>query len=74
MNTSKNGGLSIVVPFLNEEDGIELFCSTLDDHASKLSFPLELVFVDDGSTDRSVEILGERSSFSFRAISDLMRL
>ena len=65
MNTSKNGGLSIVVPFLNEEDGIELFCSTLDDHASKLSFPLELVFVDDGSTDRSVEILGK---YSFKNI------
>ena len=65
MNTSKNGGLSIVVPFLNEEDGIELFCSTLDDHASKLSFPMELVFVDDGSTDRSVEILGK---YSFKNI------
>ena len=65
MTTNKNEGLSIIVPFLNEEDGIELFCSTLDDHASKLSFPLELVFVDDGSTDRSVEILGK---YSFKNI------
>ena len=66
MTTNKNEGLSIVVPFLNEEDGIELFCSTIDDHASKLSFPIELVFVDDGSTDRSVEIL---SKYSFKNIS-----
>lgn len=65
MSISKNEGMSIIVPFLNEEDGIELFCSTIDDHASKLSFPIELVFVDDGSTDRSVEILGK---YSFKNI------
>lgn len=65
MNTCKNEGLSIIVPFLNEEDGIETFCATIDEHASTLSFPLELVFVDDGSTDRSVEIL---SAYSFKNI------
>lgn len=53
----KNRGISVVVPFLNEEEGIELFCSTLDQYAASLKFPLELVFVDDGSTDRSVELL-----------------
>ena len=65
MNTSKNEGLSIIVPFLNEEEGIELFCTTLDEYALNLSFPIELVFVDDGSKDRSVEIL---SSYSFKNI------
>lgn len=50
-------GISVVVPFLNEEEGILLFCETLDRFAKTLNFPLELVFVDDGSTDRSVEIL-----------------
>lgn len=53
----KKEGMSIIVPFLNEEEGIELFCSTLDDYSKQLSFPIELVFVDDGSKDRSVELL-----------------
>ena len=52
-------GMSVVVPFLNEEDGVTLFCETLDDYAKRLSFPIELVFVNDGSTDRSVERLRE---------------
>lgn len=65
MNTSNNEGLSIIVPFLNEEDGIELFCSTLDDYSTQLSFPIELVFVDDGSTDRSVDVL---NNYSFKNI------
>ncbi len=65
MNTSKNEGISIIVPFLNEEEGIELFCSTIDDYASDQSFPIELVFVDDGSTDRSVELL---NNYKFHAV------
>lgn len=63
MSTNSNEGMSIIVPFLNEEDGIELFCSTLDDYAATLEFPIELVFVDDGSTDNSIEIL-DRYRFS----------
>lgn len=51
--------MSIVVPFLNEEEGIDLFCSTLDDYSAKLDFPIELVFVNDGSTDDSARILSE---------------
>ncbi len=50
-------GVSVVVPFLNEEEGIQLFCETLDKYAENLAFPLELIFVDDGSTDQTVEIL-----------------
>lgn len=53
----QSSGISIVVPFLNESDGIELFCSTIDAHVKTLSFPVELIFVDDGSTDDTVEKL-----------------
>lgn len=50
-------GMSIVIPFLNEEEGMEMCCTTMDEYVSKLSFPVELVFVDDGSTDNSNAIL-----------------
>lgn len=52
-----NSGLSIVVPFLNEEEGITKFCDAIDEHSKKLSFPIEVVFVNDGSTDASLDIL-----------------
>ncbi len=53
----KRAGVSIVVPFLNEADGIELCCRTMDERIAGLSFPVELVFVDDGSTDNSAALL-----------------
>ena len=61
-------GMSIIVPFLNEEEGIQLFCETYDQFALKLDFPIQLIFVDDGSTDRTVEIL---KSYSFSNIFDV---
>ncbi len=61
MNTKNNlgepAGISIIIPFLNEEEGMELCCSTMDERIASLPFPVELVFVDDGSTDNSVSLL-----------------
>jgi len=59
MARKEQEGVSVIVPFLNEEDGIQLFCETVDQYAGTLEFPIELVFVNDGSTDRTEEILGE---------------
>lgn len=56
-------GLSIVVPFLNEYSGIEMFCAELDQYAEKVTFPIELVFVDDGSDDNT-DILIHKYQFS----------
>ena len=53
----KRNGLSIVVPFLNEEEGIVAFCDAIDEHSTVLDFPIEIVFVNDGSTDKSVELI-----------------
>ena len=55
---TKNG-LSVIVPFLNENDGIMMFCNSIDDYASNLSFPIEVVFVNDGSTDETTATLKE---------------
>lgn len=57
MSVQGQEGISVVVPFLNEEETISLFCETIDAYAVKLDFPVELVFVNDGSTDQSVQIL-----------------
>jgi len=50
-------GISVVVPFLNEEDGIELFCKEIDAYAKTIDFDMEIVFVDDGSTDQTANLI-----------------
>ena len=50
-------GISIVVPFLNEEAGILTFCRDLDRYAASFPVKIELLFVDDGSSDHSCEVL-----------------
>lgn len=49
--------ISVIVPFLNEEDNINDLCKVLDEYAKDKEYKLEIVFVDDGSTDRSVMLL-----------------
>ena len=49
--------VSLVVPFLNEEACIPAFLDAIEAYAASVSFPLEVLFVDDGSTDRSCEVL-----------------
>lgn len=44
-------GMSVVVPYLNESEGIIAFCTCIDAYAANISFDLEIVFVDDGSSD-----------------------
>lgn len=49
--------LSVIVPFYNEESNLEKLYKELIDVLAKLDMETEIVFVDDGSTDGSVEIL-----------------
>ena len=48
--------LSIVVPLYNEEESIEALYSSIVDAMSHQEYSYEIVFVDDGSRDRTVEI------------------
>ena len=49
--------ISVVVPFYNEEENIEELYKRLTQVLKKIKKSYELIFVDDGSTDRTYEIL-----------------
>jgi len=48
--------LSVVVPFLNEEESIRHMYDAVMSAVEPLERPFEVIFVDDGSTDRTLEI------------------
>lgn len=65
--------ISIVVPVFNEEESLEAFYKELNSSVLGLDKDYEIIFVDDGSKDKSLNILKEISSknknvkiFSFR--------
>lgn len=49
--------ISIVIPCFNEEECIKVLYDALCPVTDKLSFPYDLIFVDDGSTDGTLEII-----------------
>ena len=53
--------LSVVIPVYNEEESLPPLCERLEAVLGDLPFRSELVFVDDGSTDRSYEVIEELS-------------
>ncbi len=65
--------LSFVVPVLNEEESLDLFYKELQKVIPQLKEPCEIIFVDDDSTDNSLDILKKLAKennkikiFSFR--------
>ncbi len=53
--------LSIIVPCYNEEGSIPLFYETIKKVTGKMEVELELIFVDDGSSDKTLTIMKEYS-------------
>lgn len=49
--------LSIIVPFYNEEESVEKVLSVILEVGDKFDFPYEIIFVDDGSVDKTWEIV-----------------
>jgi glycosyltransferase involved in cell wall biosynthesis len=49
--------VSIVVPFLNEEESLEELYSRIKEAAENSNLSFEVCFVDDGSTDKSLEVV-----------------
>jgi polyisoprenyl-phosphate glycosyltransferase len=54
---AKPRSLSVVVPVLNEERGVDRLVARLQPALDALARPWEILFVDDGSTDRTLEVL-----------------
>ena len=57
MNTSKKKLLSMVFSFRNEEENFPIFLKRLEGVLNKINYEYELIFVNDASTDKSLEIL-----------------
>jgi len=51
--------LSIVVPLLNERESLPLLTERIGEVLDPLEYPYEIIFVDDGSTDGSFEVIRE---------------
>ncbi len=49
--------LSIVIPVYNESESLKLLYSELADVASENAYVIEVIFVDDGSTDSSWQVI-----------------
>jgi glycosyltransferase involved in cell wall biosynthesis len=54
--------ISVVVPVYNEEENLPILIPKLMEVLEARGQPYEMIFVDDGSTDRSREILKEKAS------------
>lgn len=54
--------ISAVIPVFNEEKNLNELYQKLTDALSNIQSDYEIIFVDDGSTDRSFEVIGNISS------------
>jgi dolichol-phosphate mannosyltransferase len=65
-NNPKSSGqkfmLSVIVPVFNEEDNLEPMLEELEERLQKMALDYEVVFVNDASTDKSLEILNKLSA------------
>ena len=57
MNTDKKRILSVVFSFRNEDSGLQELINRVENVFKKLVYDYELIFVNDDSDDKSLEIL-----------------
>ncbi len=56
-DTVKTNLLSVVVPVLNEQETIPIFYQTVEKYVPELDAEVEYLFIDDGSTDHTMDEL-----------------
>lgn len=49
--------VSVIVPLLNEEDSLQELAQKIENVFSTINYNFEVVFVDDGSTDKSFDVI-----------------
>lgn len=54
--------ISFVVPCFNEENSVDVFYKALLNECGVMNVEFEIIFVDDGSTDRTINLIKELSS------------
>jgi polyisoprenyl-phosphate glycosyltransferase len=59
--------ISVIVPFFNESENIEVTCNKLNDYLKKINLKVEIFFIDDGSTDDSVQKIKEQKHLFYTA-------
>ncbi len=57
MTASSSTQVSVVIPVYNEEESAELLCRKLHESLSTIKRTYEIILVDDGSSDRTWEVL-----------------
>lgn len=55
--------VSVIIPLYNEEENVELLYTSLKEVVSTLNKETEIIFVDDGSRDRTFELLSKLKQF-----------
>ncbi len=58
--------VSVIVPVYNEEENVEILHQKIEDSLRELGVPAEILYVDDGSRDRSFELLDKISQTDSR--------
>lgn len=51
--------ISIIIPVYNESENLPLLHAAIQENMGKLDMPWQVVYVDDGSADNSVEVLSQ---------------
>ncbi len=65
-------GLTIIVPIYNERDAISTTIQNLEKIRGAADFDIEIILVNDGSSDGTEEVLGKLSEQGFRVINHPM--
>ena len=64
--------VSVIVPVYNEEGSVALLHGEIVSVMRSLSVPFEVIFVDDGSKDRTFEILQSLSPIKVTASGEIL--